>query len=420
MRADPPASGRPVVLHGAAAGETLWLAERRGLALMLAVLALAVWAGAPVVALAAGLFAALGLVARGWSRLCLGVLRCTARFEADRAFPDDELDLVLEIENRWPVPIPWLETELVVPHRLYPLDGPVRRDSVSEARVIRTLGTLLPFQRSSRRYRLRCRARGLYVVGTVGLLVADPLRLFPRRGEYPVDARLVVYPTVLALDQLGLRSALPRGDANLRRVLYDDPLRPIGVRDYRPGDSPRQIHWKASARRPRLQTKILERTVQLQVALYLDVDGFDHPWVVYRDALFERAVTAAATLANAVVERGGRAALATSGDEPAQVLAAGGAEHLMLILERLAVVEPGRGRPLASILAATVPRQPTGTTIAVAVPTLTPEVADELRAARRRGHPVALVHAGLDRVAPPDGVDLYELGGDRDVARALS
>ena len=337
-----------------------------------------------------------------------------------RAFPGGELELVREIDNRSPGPVPWLETELTIPHRLYPLDRSVGRDSVTEARVIRTLGTLLPFGRSNRRHRLRCRGRGLYVVGTVGLLVADPLRLFPRRVEYPVDARLVVYPTILALDQLGLRSALPQGDANLRRVPYDDPLRPIGVRDYRPGDSPRQIHWKASARRPRLQTKVLERTVRLQVALYLDVNGFDHPWVVYRDALFERAVTAAASLANAVVERGGRVALATSGDEPAQVLAAGGAEHLMVVLERLAVVSPRRGRPLESILAATVPRQPTGTTIAVAVPTLTPEIADELRATRRRGYPVALVYAGLDPVAPPDGVDLFALGADRDVARALS
>ena len=42
----------------------------------------------------------------------------------------------------------------------------------------------------------------------------------------------------------------------------------------------------------------------------LDVGGFDHSWLVYREALFERAVTAAASLANATIERGGSVALA--------------------------------------------------------------------------------------------------------------
>ena len=39
-------------------------------------------------------------------------------------------------------------------------------------------------------------------------------------------------------------------------------MRTVGVRDYRPGDSPRRLHWKATARAPgqALQVKLFEPT----------------------------------------------------------------------------------------------------------------------------------------------------------------
>ncbi len=411
---------RPLVLHGESAGDTIWLVDLRGVAVGLVVLGVAVWLEAASVAVVAGLFVALAIVARGWSRLALGGLRCTVVFDEDRAFPDDELDLLLTLENRWLVPIPWLEAELFIPHRLYPLTGTLKPWSGAGGRVVHVLTTLLPFRRQTWHYRLRCRARGEYVISNVWVVVSDALRLFPRRLGLPVEARLIVYPRIVALEQLGLRSRLPQGDVVLRSILIEDPLRPIGVRDYRSGDPPKSIHWKASARRPHLQTKVLERTTRLQLALYLDAHCFDHPWVAYRETYFERAVTAAASLANAVSERGGRVALGISGDRQLYLPAALGPDHLREILEALAVVTPRRGRPLQSVLAASLWRQPAGATIVVLVPALLEELAEELSVTRGRGHPVAILYAGMEQILPPPGVDLYELGRDEDLARVLS
>jgi uncharacterized protein (DUF58 family) len=279
---------------------------------------------------------------------------------------------------------------------------------------------MLPFRSERRTYRLRCRQRGLFTVPEIAVLVGDPLRLFPRRVLYRVDTRLIVYPRIVALETLGLRARLPQGDVTFRTMLQPDPLRPIGVRDYRPGDSPRSIHWKASARRAELQVKVLERTAQLQIALYLDAGGFDHPWVVYRDTLFERAVTATASIAQYVVERGGRVALGISGDEPTYVPPAGGLDQLQLFLETLAVVAAKRGRPLESVLQGSASRLPSGTTIVAIVPEVRPEVAAELLAARARRTPVAVVHGGYEPPQAPDGIPLFALGTERDVARALA
>lgn len=387
---------------------TVWPVSNRGLVAGLAVLGLAVWFGAGVVALVAGLFVALALVARGWSRVALGGLSCQLAFRSDRAFPDDEVELHLVVENRRLVPVPWLEVELALPRKLYPIGESGRPAAESEGRAINLLATLLPFRRLDRRVLLRCRTRGLYDIPHVGLLVGDPLRLFPRRTSAPVDARLVVYPRIVPLEQLGLPSRLAQGDLAMHSMVIDDPLRPIGVRDYRPGDAPRMVNWKASARRPNLQVKVLERTAQIQLSIYLGVDGFDHPWLVYRDALFERAVAAAASLANASIERGGRVGLALSGAEPTYVPAGTGADHLKALLEVLAVVGPRRGRPLESVLEASTWRQPPGATVVAIVAGLTDELSHQLREARRT-HPVVILHAGLDQLVPPDGIDAFEI-----------
>ncbi|MDP8921929.1 MAG: DUF58 domain-containing protein, partial [Chloroflexota bacterium] len=358
--------------HGESAGDTLWLVERRGILLAAVVLAVAAWLEAQPVAVMAGLILALAIVARGWSRLALTGLYCGLTFDEDRAFPDDEVRLTLSIENRGLLPIPWLEVDLVLPFGLYPIEAVPEKAWASE-RTVHLLLTMLPFRSERRTYRLRCRQRGLFAVPEVALLVADPLRLFPRRVLYRVDTRLIVYPRVVALEALGLGARLPQGDVTLRTMLQPDPLRPIGVRDYRPGDSPRSIHWKASARRAQLQVKVLERTAQLQIALYLDAGGFDRPSVVYREALFERAITAAASIAAYVIERGGRIALGTSGDDATYVPPGGGLDHLQLLLETLAVVAAKRGRPLESVLAGSASRQAGGTTIVAIVPEVRPE-----------------------------------------------
>jgi uncharacterized protein (DUF58 family) len=368
----------------------------------------------------AGLFVALALVARGWSAMALRAVRCSLEFRDDRAFPDDEMDLILTIENRWLVPVAWLEADLTIPHRLYPLSGQIRRLAEPELRVIHVLATAMPLRRLTWRNRLRCRARGLYEIPHVWITVADPLRLSPRRIAMPVAARLIVYPRIVPLEQLGLRSRLPQGDVSLRSMLIDDPSRLIGVRDYRPGDPLRRVHWKASARRPQLQVKVVERTARLQLALYLGADGFDHPWMAYRDALFERAVTAAASLANVVVERGGRVSLAISGADPVSLSAGHGVGHLRTILEALAVVMPRRGRPLESVMAGSVARQQSGTTIVVLAAELTEEIEAQLRVARTQGHQITLLHAGLEPIGALRGVVIYELGRDPDVGQVLS
>jgi uncharacterized protein (DUF58 family) len=331
------------------------------------VLGVATWHQAGALAAAAALLLGLALIVRGWSALALGSVRCTLAFDDDRAFPDDEIDLLLHIETRGPIPIPWLEVDLTVPRGLYLMSDGDMGVMSGDGRAVHLLATLLPLHSITRRLRVRCRQRGLYEVPAVSVLAADPLRLYPRRSGFLVNARLLVYPRIVPLEQIGLRAGLPVGDTRTMAAALPDPIRPVGIRDYRPGDSPRQMHWKASARRGSLQVKVLERTVRRDLALFLDVGGFDHAWLVYREALFERAVTATASLARFAIERGGAVSLAFGGPDPVSIPPHTGLDQLRSILEALATVQPAVGRPLESMLAATLWRLPAGSTVVCTV-----------------------------------------------------
>ena len=84
------------------------------------------------------------------------------------------------------------------------------------------------------------------------------------------------------------------------------------------------------------------------------------------------------------------------------------------------MVQPTEGRPIESMLAATLSRQPAGTTIVVLTPTPEEPLLAELAPVRRRGNPVAIVYCGLRQAEAPEGVAWFDLGRERDVITALA
>ena len=101
------------------------------------------------------------------------------------------------------------------------------------------------------RYQLRPVKRGEYQFGALNVFVASPLGLVRRRFRYGQDQLVPVYPSFLQMRQYELLALSNRlsevGVKRIRRVgqsMEFEQLRP-----YVSGDDPRNINWKASARR---------------------------------------------------------------------------------------------------------------------------------------------------------------------------
>lgn len=114
--------------------------------------------------------------------------------------------------------------------------------------------------------------RGHEVGGSLTVDSVGPLGLGLRRGTLALPWDVRVYPALTALRR---RAAVAQ--ALRRRELGRQPLRRLGegrlfesLRDFVPGDDPRHVDWKATARRRKLITRQFEAERRQQVFLALD------------------------------------------------------------------------------------------------------------------------------------------------------
>lgn len=92
----------------------------------------------------------------------------------------------------------------------------------------------------------------------------------------PVRFENLVYPKVKKREDHLQSAPFRPGEFDQRRSLYQDVFQPIGTRDYVSTDRFDQIHWTASARMQKLQTKQFLPVSDRTVILLLNVVEKDH------------------------------------------------------------------------------------------------------------------------------------------------
>lgn len=177
----------------------------------------------------------------------------------DHAFSGETVDIDLLWQNESRIPLPWLEVNESIPPELR------RGESAAYA-----LG-LGSRQKRLLKYQVQAGRRGFYQIGPARLTSGDLFGLIrPSTGQLAPDY-LTVYPQIISLAELGLPSRLPFGTIASQQRLFEDPARPAGVRDYRSGDSQRQINWKASAHANQLLVRRYQPAISLESAILLDL-----------------------------------------------------------------------------------------------------------------------------------------------------
>jgi uncharacterized protein (DUF58 family) len=137
-------------------------------------------------------------------------------------------------------------------------------------------GPVMPGRPASLHYRIRCVTAGLARFEGVRVRVADPQGLFYHAAFVRAPAVFRVLP-VLAGRRATLTSTKrvnqlpPPGVHRLHRPGSGSEL--LDLRDYLPGDPPKTIAWKVSARRDRLITKEFESEVPIRCTLFVDTSG---------------------------------------------------------------------------------------------------------------------------------------------------
>ncbi|MEX2176079.1 MAG: DUF58 domain-containing protein [Pirellulaceae bacterium] len=328
--------------------------------------------------------------------------------------------VMVTLQNTGNLPIAWVLAEDLLPSEALLYDPP--RLKVTGRRV--NLAMLKGRSRRSILYQLTPTRRGYYQIGPLVLETGDLFGLHRRYRVATEPQFLLVLPKVLPLAGYEVSSKRPIGEVRMTYRLFEDPTRISGVRAYEPGDPLNRVHWRATARTGQLHSKVYEPSTVAGATILLEFHTATHDRrnEPHRSEL---AVTAAASIANAVYLLGQQVGLVTNGRDaadrirqegwahdhrsrgaaraaasvreksdrlaPLVVETRRGPEQLVRILETLARVELTDGLPLPALVHEAASRLPRDASVIAILPAAGSDSAIALGNLRRRGFAVTVI-----------------------------
>jgi uncharacterized protein (DUF58 family) len=227
----------------------------------------------------------------------------------------------------------------------------------------------------------------------------DPFGLFQKCAKVKAPAAtLMVLPRRHPLPPIQLPGGAAfkiTGETNTNAIGNSGEF--VGLRDYRPGDPLRQIHWKSWARTGRPIVKELEDTFYPRYGLVLDTLCLDRT-----DIRFEEAVSVAASFASAIDTSESLLDLMFIKNEAHIVTAGRGVERAEKLLEVLAGVTPERTGDFKALSELVLRHRDDLTSCLVILNGWDPQRADFLQSLTRQGIICAPIVIGAG--PPPDGL----------------
>jgi uncharacterized protein (DUF58 family) len=275
-------------------------------ALLLLTAALALGLSLPAYAM----YALLGvlLVSRWLARHWIESLAASRECNRYSANVGDSVAVVVTLKNSSRLPVVWTLLEDLLPRRAISYQPPSLQVVGRRIQLAMVRGR----RQHTMFYQLRCNRRGYHQIGPLVVESGDLFGLHRRYRVLTAPHFLLVYPDVVPLEGFELASRRPIGEIHISHRLYEDPTRIAGVRRYEMGDPINRIHWPSTARTGLLHCKVYEPSCVAGATIVMDfhLGSFDPHDEPYRSEL---AVTAAASLANAVYEMDQQIGLVTNG-----------------------------------------------------------------------------------------------------------
>ena len=330
-----------------------------------------------------------------WKNLSLLGVSYERRFDRTRVFPGESIVMTVAIRKDKVLPLTWLRFRDNLP---IPPSGDTP-SAVAELLGNYTLQSVYSMQsheRVERSVTLRFPLRGYYKIGPVTYESGDIFTLFTVEREHRYIDALIVYPQIWPLEELGLPPKEPFGELRVRQSLFTDPIRTRGIRDYQPQDRFRDVHWKATARRGQLQTKVYDPSTGMTMAVFLNVATFARHWMGFDPDLLERAISVAASICNYGVQEGWGVGLYANGavpnsDQPLRVSPGRAPDQLGNVLEALALVTEFATGGIDAMLLRESPHLPWAATIVLVTAVVTDEILIALSRLHEAGRRVVLI-----------------------------
>lgn len=332
-----------------------------------------------------------------WKNLSLVGVNYERHFDRTRVFPGEPVRMDIRIQNDKRLPLTWLRFRDRLPVPPDTGESPLSLSGeLAGEFTLQSVYSMQSRERVGRSVTLRFPTRGYYRLGPVTYESGDIFTLFTRERDHKYIDTLVVYPQIWPLEALGLPPKEPFGELKVRHSLFTDPIRTRGIRDYSPHDRFRDVHWKATARRGQLQTKVYDPSTGMTMAVFLNVATFARHWMGYDPDLLERAVSVAASICNYGVQQGWGVGIFANGavpnsDQAIRVQPGRSPDQLGNMLEALAAVTEFATGAIDMMMLRESPNLPWVSTIVLVSAVVTEEILVALARLREAGRRVVLL-----------------------------
>lgn len=275
------------------------------------------------------------LYARYWKK----GLHVRLRFDPVAIREGDTGELKEIVQNRKYLPLPLLQINLQSDRSLHFAER--ENTAVSDQTYRRDNYSLLPFQQITRTLAFVGTKRGYYPCKEVELVGRTLFFEGPFVDRQPQETYLYVYPRAIPTEQAEMACQEMLGEYQWKKKLFEDPFSFRGIRDYSPGDSFRQVNWKAFARTGELKVNVYEHVAMPKVQILLNVKG-DQIWT--EELLLEGAIRIGAAVAQQWIGLGILVGIRTNGRDVVtkdfiQVDPGAGPGHVTQVLQALSRID---------------------------------------------------------------------------------
>lgn len=369
--------------------------------IILALLLLGAILGQSALILVPILLAAVILIGWLWNRFVLHRTTYERGFHEQRLFAGESLHMSVSVANTKPLPVPWLKIEDQFPAELPLVGRKLASSEVPNRHILDHAASLGPYEQVRWDYEIACDQRGFYFFGPAQLKSGDIFGVFGNERRIEGVDRLIVYPRIVDLPELGFPGKEPFGEQTGQQRIFEDPIRTIGVREYHPEDSMRRVHWKATARQGDLQVKVYEPTITQQLGIFLNVSTYAQPWLGIDRRRQEQVISVAASTAFHATNRKFAVGLIANGsvpnsDQPIKVLPSRAPDQLTHILEALAAVTGFATSRIGELLKAASSELAWGATLVVITAIVTDDLLGEMIRLKDAGRRLVLVSTDAD------------------------
>jgi len=216
-------------------------------------------------------------------------------------------------------------------------------DSSGEVTCGPILPMLAPRATIELTYTKRIHRRGIYNVSNALVASRFPLGVFEHRALLSHPSRIIVLPPIGRLKRPATRQLATRPADRARRLTVQEGQDEFhSLREYRPGENPRLIHWRTSARTQTLVRRVMKDSRSENLVILLDTALAQRA----ESRHLEAAISCAATLLVHAQKRGCKATVLFRGGRAAH---SGTRSGLFGALETLASIGAD-DRPVAPLL----------------------------------------------------------------------